>query len=123
VTLALRRALSPPEFHKGHDADRQDHESPKQYREERHNKVLHERIVLLTVITERAPRVPDTERVNIEELGKGIARATVRFGFAERPALPPAVAASLGFDLSKVSTPVPTVHLLWHCGAKSYSPL
>jgi KUP system potassium uptake protein len=82
----------------------------------RHNKVLHERIVLLTVITERAPRVPDTERVSIEELGKGIARATVRFGFAERPALPPVVAASLGFDLNKVSfflgreTPVPTVH-------------
>ena len=82
----------------------------------RHNKVLHERVVLLTVVTERAPRVPDTDRVSIEDLGKGIARATVRFGFAEQPALPSVIAASLGVNLSEVSfflgreTPVPTMH-------------
>jgi KUP system potassium uptake protein len=82
----------------------------------RHNKVLHERVVLLTVVTERAPRVPDTDRVSIEDLGKGIARATVRFGFAEQPALPSVIAASLAVNLSEVSfflgreTPVPTMH-------------
>ena len=82
----------------------------------RHNKVLHERVFLLTVVTERAPRVPDTERVSIEDLGKGIARATVRFGFAEQPALPPVIAASLGVDPSEASyflgreTPVATIH-------------
>ena len=85
----------------------------------RHNKVLHERVILLTVVTERAPRVPETQRINVEKLGKGIARVTVRFGFAEQPALPPVLAAHarrLGIDLEDTSfflgreTPVPTVH-------------
>jgi KUP system potassium uptake protein len=85
----------------------------------RHNKVLHERVVLLTVTTERVPRVPEAERVMAEELGKGIARVTVRFGFAERPVLPPVLAAharQLRIDLDETSfflgreTPVPTVH-------------
>ena len=85
----------------------------------RHNKVLHERVILLTVVTERVPHVPEAQRVTVEELGKGIARATVRFGFAERPALPPVFAAhrdQLAINLQEASfflgreTPVPTVH-------------
>ncbi|MBV8916059.1 MAG: KUP/HAK/KT family potassium transporter, partial [Acetobacteraceae bacterium] len=83
----------------------------------RHNKVLHERVVLLTVVTERVPHVPETERVSVEELGKGIFRATVRFGFADQPALPPVLAAHAGqlrIDPNEASfflgreTPVPT---------------
>ena len=85
----------------------------------RHNKVLHERVVLLTVVTERVPHVPETQRLSVEELGKGIARVTVRFGFAEQPALPPVLAANAGrlaIDLEDASfflgreTPVPTIH-------------
>src|ERR1700733_1280573 len=60
----------------------------------RHNQVLHQRIFLLTVITERAPHVPDTERVTLEQLGKGIARLTVHLGFADSPALPPVLEAN-----------------------------
>ena len=55
----------------------------------RHNKVLHERVFLLTVITERVPHVPETKRVTLEQLGKGIALVTVHLGFADSPALPP----------------------------------
>ena len=51
----------------------------------RHNKVLHERVFLLTVVTERVPYVTEAERASVEDLGKGIARVIVRFGFAERP--------------------------------------
>ena len=51
----------------------------------RHNKVLHERVFLLTVVTERVPYVTEAERPSVEDLGKGIARVIVRFGFAERP--------------------------------------
>ncbi len=85
----------------------------------RHNKVLHERVILLHVVTERAPRVPEAERVAVEDLGKGIYRMTVNFGFAEQPALPPVLAAhpeKLGIDLDHTSfflgreTPVPTTH-------------
>jgi KUP system potassium uptake protein len=83
----------------------------------RHNKVLHERIVLLTVVTERAPHVPESDRVVVEDLGKGILRLTVRFGFADQPAVPPVLAAHAGLlsiDPDNTSfflgreTPVPT---------------
>ena len=83
----------------------------------RHNKVLHERVVLLTVVTERVPRVLEVERVGVEDLGKQISRVTVRFGFAEHPALPPVFAPhakELSIELEDTSfflgreTPVPT---------------
>jgi KUP system potassium uptake protein len=83
----------------------------------RHNQVLHQRIFLLTVITERAPHVPDTERVTLEQLGKGIARLTVHLGFADSPALPPVLEANydrLQINVNESSfflgreTPVPT---------------
>ncbi len=83
----------------------------------RHNKVLHERVVLLTVVTERVPRVLEVERVGVEDLGKQISRVTVRFGFAEHPALPPVLAThakELSIELEDTSfflgreTPVPT---------------
>jgi KUP system potassium uptake protein len=83
----------------------------------RHNKVLHERVVLLTVVTERVPRVLEVERVAIEDLGKQISRVIVRFGFAEQPALPPVLAThekELSIELEDTSfflgreTPVPT---------------
>jgi KUP system potassium uptake protein len=83
----------------------------------RHNKVLHERVVLLTVVTERVPHVLEVERVGVEDLGKQISRVTVRFGFAEHPALPPVLAThakELAIELEDTSfflgreTPVPT---------------
>ena len=83
----------------------------------RHNKVLHERVVLLTVRNERVPHVPEARRVEIRKLAKGIDRVTLHFGFAERPLLPPVLAAhgdELGIDPDTASffigreLPVPT---------------
>ena len=83
----------------------------------RHNKVLHERIVLLTVATERQPFVPEDERMTIEELGKGFTEMTLRFGFAEAPSVPAAFEDHRGqflIDLAETSffvgreNPVPT---------------
>ncbi len=85
----------------------------------RHNKVLHERVFLLTVVTERAPHVPEAERITVTDLGNGITRMIVRFGFAEHPALPPVLARArerIGLDVNEASfflgreTPVPGVH-------------
>jgi KUP system potassium uptake protein len=83
----------------------------------RHNKVMHERVFLLTVITERVPHVPDAERVALEQLGKGIARVTVLLGFADSSALPPVLETHrelLRIDVGETSfflgreLPVPT---------------
>ncbi|MCJ2141574.1 potassium transporter Kup [Methylobacterium sp. E-066] len=51
----------------------------------RHNGVVHERVILLRVTTERAPRLPETERVVIEPLPEGFSLVWLRFGFAEKP--------------------------------------
>ena len=50
-----------------------------------HNKVLHEKIVFLTVITEEVPHVPRAERVTVKRLGKGFASVVARYGFMEDP--------------------------------------
>jgi KUP system potassium uptake protein len=59
----------------------------------KHNGVLHERVVLLKVTTERAPRVTESARVVVEELSKAIRPVELRFGFAEKPDVPAALRA------------------------------
>ncbi len=54
----------------------------------KHFKVLHERVVLLTVSTLDQPRVTDSRRVLVEKLDNGFWRVKVFFGFMERPDLP-----------------------------------
>jgi KUP system potassium uptake protein len=54
----------------------------------KHNKILHEQNVVLTVKTEDAPRVADNERVRIGHLGDSFWRATMSFGYMEAPNIP-----------------------------------
>lgn len=54
----------------------------------KHNRCLHESVVLLTVLTERIPRVPPHRRVVAEPLQHGFVRMTLRYGFAESPNVP-----------------------------------
>ncbi|MDP3911332.1 MAG: potassium transporter Kup [Gemmatimonadales bacterium] len=50
-----------------------------------HNKVLHEKIVFLTVITEDVPHVIDAERVAVKRSGKGFHAVIARYGFMQDP--------------------------------------
>jgi KUP system potassium uptake protein len=59
----------------------------------RHNGVLHEHIILLKVSTFRTPRVTESERIAVEELKAGFRQVEIRFGFAEKPDVPAALAA------------------------------
>ena len=52
-----------------------------------HNKVLHERIVFLTVRTEEVPHVSAAERVVVKRLGKGFSSIVARYGFVEDPSI------------------------------------
>ncbi|MSR05919.1 MAG: potassium transporter Kup [Gemmatimonadetes bacterium] len=54
----------------------------------KHNKVLHERVVLLTIIGEEIPYVRTAERLKVEDLGKGFTRMIGRYGFMEDPDVP-----------------------------------
>ncbi|MBK8065279.1 MAG: potassium transporter Kup [Betaproteobacteria bacterium] len=72
-----------------------------------HNKVLHERVVFLTVQIEDVPWVPFGERVAVESLGRDCWRMTVRFGFKNKPdvtqALELARAHGLEFEMLETS--------------------
>jgi KUP system potassium uptake protein len=71
-----------------------------------HNKVLHERIVLLTVSTIDIPHVPDEERIEIQPLGSDFYRAVVRYGFKDDPDVPRALglASARGFKFDMMET-------------------
>jgi KUP system potassium uptake protein len=49
----------------------------------RHNHVMHERIILLTVVIEETPRITDEDRADVIEVIKGITRVILHFGFME----------------------------------------
>jgi KUP system potassium uptake protein len=54
----------------------------------KHNKVLHERNVMLTVETMDVPTVDPAARLTIDTIGDDVYRATVRYGFMETPDVP-----------------------------------
>jgi len=57
-----------------------------------HNKVLHERVALLTVITEDVPHVPEIDHVEVQPLGNEFFRIIVRYGFKDEPDIPKTLA-------------------------------
>ena len=58
----------------------------------KHNKVLHEQVVLLTVRTEEVPYLANPkDRVALENLHEGFWRAQIHFGFMEKPNVPAAL--------------------------------
>jgi KUP system potassium uptake protein len=69
----------------------------------KHNKVLHERNVILTVETVDTPVAEPDERIEVEPLGDKFFRATLRFGFVEDPDVPRMLAGinecGLPFDM------------------------
>ena len=60
----------------------------------KHNKVLHERVILLTVRIEDMPYVDENTRTSLKDLGQGFYRIVVRYGFMEDPDVPAALACA-----------------------------
>jgi KUP system potassium uptake protein len=73
----------------------------------KHNQVLHEQIIILTVKTINAPRAPENERVKVEDFLPDVKRVILTFGFMETPnvvkALTEARKHGLKFDIMKTS--------------------
>jgi len=73
----------------------------------KHNQVLHEQIIILTVKTLPTPRAPEGERIFIEDFMPDVRRVTLKFGFMETPnvvkALTEARKHGLKFDIMKTS--------------------
>ena len=73
----------------------------------KHNKVLHEHNVILNVVTEDLPRVPETDRITLRQLSDAFTGVTMKFGYMESPHVPNALAAcrtqGLKFDVMSTS--------------------
>ena len=72
----------------------------------KHNKVLHERVMFVTITTTDQPEVPADQRATVEELAPGIHRVILRYGFMESPNIPRALEAlgsDAGFDPMQAS--------------------
>ena len=71
-----------------------------------HNKVLHERIVLLNVINEDVPHVPEIDRVEVHPMPQGFYLLQVRYGFKDDPDIPRAMelCAEHGLEFNMMET-------------------
>ena len=84
----------------------------------KHNGVVHERVLLLKVVTDRIPLVAEADRLHVESLGQGFRRVELHFGFGEKPDVSAALALhneAIGCDPAAASfflgreTPVPSL--------------
>jgi KUP system potassium uptake protein len=72
----------------------------------KHNKVLHQRIVLLRVVTENVPRVAPARRIETADVGDNFHTIVMRYGFMEQPNIPLALGRchSMGLDFNMMDT-------------------
>jgi KUP system potassium uptake protein len=72
----------------------------------KHYKVLHERIILASVVVENVPFVPAAKRIEVEKAGKGFFEVRIHYGFFETPNVPAALqkARALGLVVDVDST-------------------
>jgi KUP system potassium uptake protein len=54
----------------------------------KHNKVLHEKVVLMCIATREIPQVPAVERIEFRDLGSGLSTVVASYGFMESPNVP-----------------------------------
>ena len=66
----------------------------------KHNKVLHERVVVANVVVEDTPLVPPQERLEVEKLGKGFYGVRIHHGFFETPDVPQALEDARRYGLA-----------------------
>ena len=73
----------------------------------KHNKVLHERVIIVSVRTEDMPRVPESARCETDKFSDDFILVTLHYGFMESPRVPAALAslrkAGLKFDIMTTS--------------------
>ncbi|MEI7447849.1 MAG: KUP/HAK/KT family potassium transporter, partial [Burkholderiales bacterium] len=83
----------------------------------KHYQVLHETNVILTVVFREVPWIPAAERAEVEPLGRGFWRVTLRYGFMDRPDVPAALGAIAACGLR-----VPLFETSWFLSRETVVP-
>jgi KUP system potassium uptake protein len=79
-----------------------------------HNHVLHERVLLLTVVTSDVPHVAQADRFRVDSLGHEFFRITLSYGFMEDPDVPEALSEGSKYDL-----PIDVAHTTFFLGVET----
>ena len=66
----------------------------------KHNQVLHQQVVLLTIVFDQTPFVGPSDRVDVEQIGHGFYRLIARFGYMETPNVPDLLRAARSAGLT-----------------------
>jgi KUP system potassium uptake protein len=77
----------------------------------KHNKMLHESVVLLSVQTRGIPEVPDEQRLTLEKLGHGFYRIIAKYGFMQSPNIPELLARA-----AREGVPMPPMDTSYYLG-------
>jgi KUP system potassium uptake protein len=83
----------------------------------KHNRSLHERIILLSIVTEHTPEVPALQRVRVTELSHGFFKVTARYGYMESPDVSEILIFAMGAGL-----PIEIEKLSFYLGRESILP-
>ncbi len=72
----------------------------------KHNKVLHEKVVLLSILSEEVPEIAEPDRISVQALSQGFFRITARYGFMETTNVPAILerARDFGLDVKPLDT-------------------
>ena len=72
----------------------------------KHNRVLHERALLLTLSVTEFAHIPEDERLRVDSLGEGLFRVVGRYGFLDNPSVPEVLrqCASRGLEIREEDT-------------------
>jgi len=80
---------------------------PAMFHNVKHNKILHEKIVILTILTKEVPHVKPEDRVDVQQLGDGFYRVRAHYGFMSSPDISDILkscrAKGFEFDFDKIT--------------------
>jgi KUP system potassium uptake protein len=96
-----------------------EHVPPELVQNLKHNKVLHQTVLLIRVVTDNIPRVAGPDRIKAQELGHGFCRIEAHFGFAQTPNVPRELQRAVipGIELDPAKT-----FLLCRAGKRQIGP-
>jgi KUP system potassium uptake protein len=88
----------------------------------KHNKVLHEKVMLMSVHTEEIPQVSDGERVECSDLGEGFYQVVAHYGFMETPDVPQVLDALGRAKDNGKAVPVKLANTTFYLGRETLIP-
>jgi KUP system potassium uptake protein len=88
----------------------------------KHNRMLHERVVLVSVLGEEIPSVPDRERVAVRELGAGFFQVVARYGFMETADVPSLLASLATREGAGPKLRLPPMETTYYLGRETLLP-